>query len=116
VLVGTVMAFDDLVMAQNSPLHPGEEVLEGDLALAPLGGDLDSGAQAEEPGRHVRTGRGVDDVAYHRRPIAELMGGDREGAVGEQRVRIADFGIVENIVDGRSGPDYQPLGLAPREL
>ena len=86
------------------------------LAPATLRSDLDPSTEAKKPGRHVCTGGGMDDVAYHRRPVAELMGGDRQGTFGEQRVAIADLGIVENIVHGRRRPDDQALGLAPHEF
>ena len=98
--------------------HAHQEIGQRHAAGPALAGELNLGIQRQQRRRGVGRGRGVDQVAADRGPVADQrVGEDRRSFLQRRRV-LGDQRIVQQIADRRPAADDQMAILArmPRSL
>eukprot|EP00756_Hemistasia_phaeocysticola_P021756 Hpha_TRINITY_DN15791_c7_g1::TRINITY_DN15791_c7_g1_i2::g.41565::m.41565 len=115
VVMGEVMqpAFPQLTPEEHEELRVAHEAAEQAIAAAAVGADI---YDAEVPG--ATTSVSVDGPKIQREPLNELLGAARIGdarGVSELSGEAAEYGGVDEAIDGKGGGTALHLAAAARE-
>ncbi len=111
-----VDAGQELALLHGRAARPGEELADGDAPRTACAIDLEHRVQAQQRGRGVGGGAGVAAVAADCGPVAELVGCDRVGALGEHVIALANERVRAHLVHRACRADHQPAVRAQPDV